>query len=151
MASQLREAWRTKYLGFPNFEASGISKAILEKEKTLYFHIPIGLEATVGVGNPLDMSQPQDSHVYAFPPLRYNPTHFVVTQIVNEYWFCSLLILGDGGWVGINFFVGALLLDSWPSFTSAHALRLSSNWCLSFCARVMGGSRILKPQGFLRP
>ena len=28
MAPQLREAWRTKYLGVPNFEATGISKAI---------------------------------------------------------------------------------------------------------------------------
>ena len=63
------------------------------------------MEATIGVGNPLDLSQPQDSHVYAFPPLRYNPTHFVVTQIVNEYWFCSLLILRNGGWVGITFFL----------------------------------------------
>ena len=41
------------------------------------------MEATIGVVNPLDLSQPQDSHVYAFPPLRYNPTHFVVTQTVN--------------------------------------------------------------------
>ena len=94
--------------GFPNFEATRISKAILEKEKTLHFHTPIGLEATVGVENPLDLSQPQDSPVYAFPPLRYNLTHFVVTRIVNKYWFFSLLILGDGGWVGINFF-----LDTW--------------------------------------
>ena len=83
------------------------------------------MEVTIGVGNPLDLSQPQDSHVYAFPPLRYNPTHFVVTQIVNEYWFCSLV--GDGGWVGINFFLGTWLLDSWPSFTPAHALMLLSN------------------------
>jgi len=45
----------------------------------------LGVDATVGVGNPLDLSQSQDSHVNAFPPLMYNPTHFVVTQIVNEY------------------------------------------------------------------
>jgi len=95
------------------------------------------MEATIGVGNPLDLSQPQDSHVYAFPPLRCNPTHFVVTQIVNEYWFCSLLILGIGGWVGINSFLVIWFLDSWPSFTSAHALMLPSNWCLSSCAHVM--------------
>jgi len=85
------------------------------------------MEATIGVRNPLDLSQPQDSHVYAFPPLRHNPTHFVVTQIVNEYWFCSILILGDGGLVGINFFLVIRFLDSWPSFTSAHALMLLSN------------------------
>jgi len=85
------------------------------------------MEATIGVGNPLDLSQPQDSYVYAFPPLRYNPTHFIVTQIVNEYCFCSLLILGDGGWVGIYFFLVIWFLDSCPCFTSAHALMLPSN------------------------
>ena len=83
-------------LGFPNFEATRISKAILEKEKTLYFHtLSLGWRLLLEL-NPLDLSQPQDSHVYAFPPLRYNPSPFVVTQIVNEYWFCSLLILGNG-------------------------------------------------------
>ena len=78
-------------LGFLNFEATEISKASLENEKALPFTLKacLGLEATVGVGDLLDLSQPQDSHVYAFPPLRYNPTHFVVTQIVNEDWFCS--------------------------------------------------------------
>jgi len=97
----------------------------------------LGMEATIGVGSPLDCSQPQDSHIFAFPPLRYNSTHFLVTWIVNEYWFYSLLILGDEGCVGINFFLGTQVLHLWPSFTSAHALLLPSNWCPSSCARVM--------------
>ena len=74
----------------------------------------LGMEATIGGGSPLDLSQPQDSHVYAFPPLRYNLTHFLVSQIVHKYWFCSLLILRDGGWVGISFFLVPRLYTGSP-------------------------------------
>jgi len=37
----------------------------------------------------------------------------------------------------IQLSIGTRLLDLWPSFTSAHALRLPFNRCLSFCVHVM--------------
>ena len=73
-----------KYLGVPEFWSHRDFYGH-PKPYTFTTQANLGMEDTVGVGNPLDLSQPQDSHVYAFPPLRYNHTYFVATQIVNEY------------------------------------------------------------------
>ena len=89
--------WNT--WGFLNSEATGISKAILGNEKTL--------------------------HVLRWRLLLELETHWTWVNLRTHMFMyflpwilvCSFLIPGDGGWVGINFFLGAWLLDSWPSFT----------------------------------
>ena len=60
-------------------------------------------------------------------------THF---RRGSTHAFVSEAYTRDGS-VDSNFFLVIWFLDSWPSFTSAHALMLPSNWCLSFCAHVM--------------
>jgi len=59
--------------GLSHFKATGIH------------HTPInlGMEATVGIGNPHDLRT--HFNVYVFPSLTSNPTHFVATQIAYEY------------------------------------------------------------------
>jgi len=75
VGTQFCEAWGTKYLGFPNFEATGISMAILEKGRIVHHYT----EATVGIGNPLDLNNFR-THFDV-----YNPSHFVATHIVYKF------------------------------------------------------------------
>ena len=89
MAPKLCEAWGTKYLGFPNFEATRISKAIKKREFcTITPHANVGMEATVTVGNSLWINLSTQFNVSAFPLQRNNPTYLYSHRLFknSDFW-----------------------------------------------------------------